>query len=307
MAVKKSKRKLAKKARPVRAKLKKKPARKPAKKAIAKKTVSKKARPVAKAVKKDLSKLKKGLRKEITLTKKVGKKATRHDKELVLLRKELEKLKGKKKSGTVSTYNIFMRQQIKKGLTFKQAAKAWNKRKKELAKKNKKRTAYNIFISMQLKQGRTMKQAIAAWNKLKRPARNPRKRPARNPRKRPARKSRPLTRVKRLTVEKPVFVTKHIFPGEKIEQIVENALRKFKGQETLRNVAAAISASGPASDEELALEMLEIYFSDVARSGFKRKLSLDEVINSYFYALLRVQRKSVELGKVREAALRKDL
>ena len=59
-------------------------------------------------------------------------------------------------------------------------------------------------------------------------------------------------------------------------------------------------------DEELALRMLDVYFSEVARHGLKRKLTLDEVVNSYFYALMRVQRKDVELSATKEMIRRRN-
>lgn len=55
-------------------------------------------------------------------------------------------------------------------------------------------------------------------------------------------------------------------------------------------------------DEELALRMLEIYFTEVARFGFKRSLVLDEVINAYFYSLARIQRKDIELEEIERIA-----
>ena len=45
------------------------------------------------------------------------------------------------------------------------------------------------------------------------------------------------------------------------------------------------------ADEEVAARIVEVYFKEIARLGYKRKLSLDEVINSYYYALARLSRK----------------
>jgi len=315
MAVKKAKKKPAKRAVKARAKpVKKSPARKakpvrkgkPVKKKPSRKITTVRARPVAKAVKKDLKTLK-------TATKKTVKKATSHDRQLSLLRKELEDLKRKKRTASLSDYNRFMRQQIKKGLSFKDAAKAWQRRKRDLAKKNKKRSAYNIFVSMQLKQGKTMKQAIAAWNTLKKPKKAARKA---RPKKRPVKKARP----KRKPVKKPArkrparkaAAKKPVLPEIKIAKIVDGVISgitlgqemRLKAVKKLASATKLPSVQEGLSQEEIALKMLDVYFTEVARYGLKRKLSLDEVVNAYFYALLRVQRKGIELEEIKKAALR---
>jgi len=332
------------------------------------------AKPVPKMVKRDLRSLRKGLRKEITLTQKVSRKAVGHDRQLGLLRKEIEALK-KKRKGNVSEYNRFMRQQIRKGLSFKQAASLWSRRKRQIAKKSKKRTAYNVFTSMQLKQGKTMKQAIRAWNLLKRPKRKrparkrpkpvprkpakrrpaakkgavkrrPARKPARKVKKRPAKRpvkrkpaARRTTKAKRQLVSRKRFVSakravvKSAVPAGKSSllrakrvvvkrQVPEAGPSEFaegiarivrssseKSIEAIRNAVSGVSQR-ELSDEALALRMLDVYYTEVARRGLKRRLTLDEVINSYFYCLLRVERKQVELKEiediVKKGIVRKD-
>ncbi len=44
-------------------------------------------------------------------------------------------------------------------------------------------------------------------------------------------------------------------------------------------------------DEEIAYRIVKLYFEEIARLGFKRKLDLDAIINAYFYALSRLQAK----------------
>ena len=48
------------------------------------------------------------------------------------------------------------------------------------------------------------------------------------------------------------------------------------------------------SDEEIAYRIVELYFEEIARLGFKRKLDLDAIINAYFYTLSRLQSKEKE-------------
>jgi hypothetical protein len=324
----------------------------------------------AKTVKKDLRSLRKGLRKEAVITQRVKRKTAAHDKELDLLRKELEALKKKKKKSVLSEYNRFMRAQIMGGLTFKQAVRLWNKGKKDAAKKNRRRTSYNIFISMQLKQGKTMRQAIRAWNLLKNPPKRRRRKPARKviarvvrrvapkrkpKRKKPARRkpvrkpkgkravrrasrrrprrklrrtvfrrtvrrfaepqkqaalsgARVFNKLREVTVEKPVIVTKEVFPEERAREIVSGVLgRPRHGVEARSDVLKKLVSketvskggiSAGFSNEEIVLELLDIYFTEVIRHGMRRRLTLDEMINAYFYALLRVERKGIELKEI---------
>lgn len=54
------------------------------------------------------------------------------------------------------------------------------------------------------------------------------------------------------------------------------------------------------SDEEVAFKIVNIYFEEIARLGFKRSLDLDAIINAYFYTLQRVKDKDKllsEMGK----------
>lgn len=309
-------------------------------KAVSRKPVAKKA--VPKIVKRDIWSLKRGLRKEIALARRVSGRAkalsTRsrgHDRELELLRNEVELLKKRKKRAGLSEYQRFMRTQIRAGKTFRQAAALWMRLKKDFAKKNRKRSSYNVFVSMQLKQGKTMKQAIRAWNLLK----NPPKKKRRVNRKKPVRKktvkARKLAKRKRLVksrkpagkraakrravkgravgksaarrrslaVKRPAVVSREVFPEEKVARIVEPVLERANGKRA-ESAGETVSTKGVSSalpcDEELALKMIDVYFGEVARYGLKRKLALDEVVNAYFYCLMRVQRKGVEMNAVKE-------
>ena len=52
---------------------------------------------------------------------------------------------------------------------------------------------------------------------------------------------------------------------------------------------------GCASDEAMAFKLSKLYFEEIARLGFKRKLEFDTVVNAYFYALQRLKNKDKEL------------
>ncbi len=57
----------------------------------------------------------------------------------------------------------------------------------------------------------------------------------------------------------------------------------------------------PMQDEKVAFKLVDIYFAEIARLGFKRSLDLDAIINAYFYTLSRLKNKDT---LVREMAQR---
>lgn len=53
-------------------------------------------------------------------------------------------------------------------------------------------------------------------------------------------------------------------------------------------------------DEEIALRIVKLYFEEIARIGFKRNLTLDSILNAYFYALHKLQNKDKEMKRISE-------
>ncbi len=53
-------------------------------------------------------------------------------------------------------------------------------------------------------------------------------------------------------------------------------------------------------DEEVAYRLVKLYFEEVARLGFKRTLSLDAIMNAYFYALQRMENKGAEMAAMKK-------
>ncbi len=121
------------------------------------------------------------------------------------------------------------------------------------------------------------KKAAKKKRPKKKPAKKAARAPARKPKRKPAKKARKRKPAKKARKRKPKAKPRAVKPKPR-------ALRKPAWKEL--------------TDEELALKMLDIYFTEVARLGFKRTLALDEVINTYFYSLARVKRKGVELKEI---------
>jgi flagellin-like hook-associated protein FlgL len=294
------------------------------------KTVDKKI----KVVKKEITKNKKEMKQNKSVQ---SKKNAKHDSDIEMLKAEIEKLKKKKVArGHVSEYNIFIRKQIKSGMTFIKAAKQWSKYKSLIEKDKRRPSAYNQFIGSQMRLGKTWTQSVALWKLAKAGklgkkgstrivtknvfhTRTIKSKPTIKYRTRtitskPTIKYRTRTIVKKV-VSKPTIkyrtrtIVKNIRSkpvNRTVTRIVRSAPQLNVSELTKAFESSVSSHSISKSDlkeafspdsEEIAFKMIQTYFIEIARQGFKRQLTLDEIINAYFYALARVKRKSMEVGE----------
>jgi len=220
----------------------------------------------------------------------ISRKDAKQDKEINKLKADLAKLKvkskNKKNTKRISVYNLFIRKQIKSGLTFTKAAKEW-KRYQKLTKPRKKQSAYNQFIGSQMKLGKTFTQAVRLW-KLAKAGKLGKKG-----------KTRIITKtvVKRIR-SKPKVIVKRIRSKPKV--ITKTIIRRVKSKPktVIKTVTKSVDRT---TNEEIAFNMVEVYFKEIARAGFKKNLTLDEIINSYLYSLARVKREDIEMSEVAEA------
>lgn len=281
----------------------------------------------AKTVDKKIKIVKKAVKKEMKMDKKVqSKKNAKHDADIEMLKAEIEKLKKKKVArGHVSEYNIFIRKQIKAGMTFTMAAKQWSKYKSLIEKDKRRPSAYNQFIGSQMRLGKTWTQAVALW-KLAKAGKLGKKGSTRTITKTIVRKIKSKPEIKyrtRTITSKPEIKyrtrTRTIVRNIKakptkrtITRIVRSAPQMDVSKLTQAFESSVSSHSISKSDlkeafapdaEEIAFKMIQTYFIEIARQGFKRQLTLDEMINAYFYALARVKRKNIEMTEV-EAAVK---
>ena len=60
------------------------------------------------------------------------------------------------------------------------------------------------------------------------------------------------------------------------------------------------------SDEEVAYKLVNLYFQEIARLGFKRRLDLDSIINAYLYSLERLKNKEKELEGIKAAVMKEE-
>jgi hypothetical protein len=52
------------------------------------------------------------------------------------------------------------------------------------------------------------------------------------------------------------------------------------------------------NDEEVAFRIVRLYFEDIARTGFKRQLDLDQMVNAYFYTLKKLKAKDAAMKEI---------
>jgi hypothetical protein len=304
------------------------------------KTVDKKVTAAKRVMKKEIVKAKKQVKKEKA-------KNVKQDAEIAKLKEDLAKLKKKRKFNTshVSEYNIFIRKQIRSGLTFIQAVKQWN-RYRSLEAKNKRRpSAYNQFIGSQMRLGKTWTQAVALW-KLAKAGKLGKKGSTKTITKNiyltRTIKSKPKIKYRTRTIEsKPkikyrtrtnTIIKKVRSKPRVITKFKTRTITKYKNVKSkpvsrtitrvvqspgidmaeLREIFQSRMSSSQISKtdlkeafspdaEEIAFKIIQTYFIEIARLGFKRQLTLDEIINAYFYALARVRRQNIEASEVEEA------
>jgi len=225
-----------------------------------------------------------------------------------------------------SAYNQFIGSQMRLGKTWTQAIALWKLAKSgKLGKKGSTKTVTkNIYRTRTIKSKPKIKyrtRTITSKPKIKYRTRTITSKPKI--------RYRTKTVVKKVQ-SKPKVITKY---RTKTRTIV----KKVKSKPVSRTVTRVVSAPGidaaelrevfessvsshqiSKSDlkeafnpdaEEIAFKIVQTYFIEIARLGFKRQLTLDEIINAYFYALARVRRQGVEMAEVdravREAGMKK--
>lgn len=272
---------------------------------------------------------------KISASKKIMKRALKkqsiknvaQDSEIAKLKAAIEKLKKRKSQNRhISEYNLFVRKQIKSGLSFLRAVKEWNKYKALQKKRGRKLSAYNQFIGSQMRLGKTFLQSVALW-KLAKSGKLGRKGSTKTITKTVVKrikskpvtktvirrvKSKPVTktvirRIKSKPIKRTITRTRIIQPNGinpvELKQIISSSLSQSSISKG--DIKAAM---GP-DDEEIAFKIIQTYFMEIARLGFKRRLTLDEILDAYFYALARVRARSsssIDVERaVREMELKK--
>ena len=146
-----------------------------------------------------------------------------------------------------------------------------------------------------MKKGRTMKQAIKEWNDLKK-GKVGKKKKAAKPKKTVKKKKKPANKSKKRQVTRIL---------KEIRKAAEMPEPRIIEKRVVERIIEKVPEKHELSDEELALRMTKLYFDEVARLGHKASMDLDSVINTYSYALNRIERKDKEMQEIIEA-IKKD-
>lgn len=211
-----------------------------------------------------------------------------------------------------SAYNQFIGSQMRLGKTFMQAVKLWKLAKSgKLGRKGTTRTVTNTVIR-RIKSKPKIKyrtRTITSKPKIKYRTRTITSKPKIRYR------TKTKTVVKRIR-SKPKVVTKIRYRSKKAPVVrkVTRTVRSvpsFDAAALRELVASTVSSSSiskkemhdafSADDEEIAFKIVQTYFKEIARFGFKKQLTLDEIINAYLYSLARVKREDTELSEVAQA------
>jgi hypothetical protein len=279
-------------------------------KKIVTKTPTKAVRKQLKSISKRLEKNKKQsskrdrkLKAAVTKTEKTSEKIKT---ELEKLRADLQKSKGKKSKKQLSEYNLFMRRQLLKGKTFNQAIRIWQRLRKVEAGKLPTRTRV-----------KTVLKKVRVKSKPKIVVRTRRVLVKSKPRTRTITKTRTIVRkakpvVKTVTkvVEKPVLDAAMMerlaeLVAKETAQKVSHSMDSSHTRHVSRASESTFSfASHDLATEEMAYRMVKMYFEELARIGFKRQMSLDDLVDAFIYSWYRVEKR---LGRKHETVHREEM
>jgi predicted nucleic acid-binding Zn-ribbon protein len=250
---------------------------------------------VRSGVSRDMKGVKKGFSKSLArTTRKLSTQNTAIQSELEKLRSDLSHLKVKQTpKRDLSMYNLFVRQQIRQGKTFEQATKSWKSSRK-------------IIENPGLAKGKTRTRTIPKTRVVVRKV--------------PVEKIvvRNVTRKVSRPVVKGVVRVEHL-PNE-----TKESLNKIMRQlSALKSEVNSMEKEVPPSpkvvpkpgvpvlgkdlpNEEVAVRLTHLYFEEIARLGFKRRLDFDSIINAYYYCLQRLHNKDKELEIMRKIVDREE-
>lgn len=315
---------MAAKKKPIRKKSASKQSK--AKKTIVKKTVVKAP---TRAVKKQLKSISKKLEKSKKQSSRRDRKlkaavaknkavSSKIQAELEKLQQDLKKSKGRKNKKQLNEYNLFMRRQLLKGKTFNQAVQLWKKLRNVEAGKIPTRTRVKTVVKrVRVKSKpkvvvRTRRIVVKSRPKIR--TRTIVKT------KTIVRKAKPVIQYKTRTrtISKPVVhtVEKPVFDMHLMEQFAdliakETAQKVSHSMDVSRaHVSRAVTdstlsfASHDLATEEMAYRMVKMYFEELARIGFKRQMSLDDLVDAFIYSWYRVEKR---LGRKHETVHREEI
>lgn len=192
--------------------------------------------------------------------------------------------------------------------------------KKSGAQPKRELSMYNLFVRKQIENGKTFEEAVKSWKSSRNMIEHPELAKAK-----PKTRTKTITKTKVVVRKVPMYThgpTPAAVSAETKESLGKvmrelNALKTemtSMGQEAkpmpkiLKNIPSsfntALSSELPA--EEVAVRLTRLYFEEIARLGFKRRLDFDAIINAYYYCLQRLGNKDKELEVMRKLVEREE-
>lgn len=297
--------------------------------------VSKDVQSVRSGVTKEVKDSKKSLTKSIARqTKKMTTQNTAIQQELEKLREDLKGAKGKQPKRQLSMYNLFVRKQIEQGKTFEDATKSWKTSRAlienpDLAKKQPKtRTITKTRTIIRNVPGKTktvirnvpgktvIRNVPGKTRTIVKEVPGKTKIVYRNVKSPPQIKE--VVRVERLPADAKESLAKIMKDLSALKADVSNMDRESHAPSKPTHVAMPVSLSktvtksshsmmdGDVPNEEVAMRLTKLYFEEIARLGFKRRLDFDAIINAYYYCLQRLGNKSKEMEVMRKIVEREE-
>ena len=211
-----------------------------------------------------------------------------------------------------SAYNQFIGSQMRLGKTFLQAVALWKLAKAgTLGKKGTTRT-----ITKTEYKTRTIRSKPKVVEKIKYRTRTIKAKPEIKYRTRTKTveakpkivyktktvKSKPTIVYRTRNVKAPVASKTRVVQKEidyaKLGELMAMAVSSTKSKSiSVTDIKNAVEAD----EEEVAFKIVQTYFKEIARFGFKKRLTLDEIINAYLYSLARVKRQEQKSPGIAEA------
>lgn len=171
---------------------------------------------------------------------------------------------------------------------------------------------YNLFVRKQIQQGKTFEDAVKSWKSSRKMIENPDLAKAKS-------KTRTVTKTKVVVRKVPIYPGPGKMSSETKDSL-NKVMRELHALKTevssmekeahpmpkpVKHIPASITTSElPA--EEVAVRLTRLYFEEIARLGFKRRLDFDAIINAYYYCMQRLQNKDKELEVMRKIVDREE-
>lgn len=177
---------------------------------------------------------------------------------------------------------------------------------------------YNLFVRKQIEQGKTFEEATKLWKSSRKMIENPELANAK-----PKTRTKTVTKTKVVVRKVPMYDPKAASVSKETKESLNKVMRELNALKTEMSSAvpevksmsmpkpnkpfpSLMQASSDLPNEEVAVRLTRLYFEEIARLGFKRRLDFDAIINAYYYCLQRLENKDKEMDVMRKLVDREE-